>query len=179
VAWSTPLTAVANSALTAAQWNASVRDNLLGSTQALATTAGQLFVSTGVNAIAARSPAQADVTTSETTTSSSFTDLTTTGPAVTATTGTRALVFITCQMNNSTANFSVVGCEVTGASSSSPDDSRSLVQDSTAGNFEDVRATATHLYTGLTAGSNTFTLKYRVGGGTGQFQRRSITVIPL
>jgi hypothetical protein len=32
---------------------------------------------------------------------------------------------------------------------------------------------------GLTAGSNTFTAKYRVNAGTGTFVNRSITVFPL
>jgi hypothetical protein len=35
------------------------------------------------------------------------------------------------------------------------------------------------LLTGLTAGSNTFTLKYRVGGGTGNFYDRDIIVQDL
>ena len=54
MAWTTPLTAVSNTALTAAQWNASVRDNLLMTAPALATTTGRHFVSTGANTIAER-----------------------------------------------------------------------------------------------------------------------------
>lgn len=40
-------------------------------------------------------------------------------------------------------------------------------------------ATRTHLETSLTSGSNTFTIKYRVSGGTGTVQRRHLTVIPF
>lgn len=173
------MTATANTAFTAAQFNAHVRDNLLETAPAKATTAGRIFVATGANAIAERVITAASIATSETTTSSSFTDLATTGPAVTVTTGTQALVIVTCQVNNSTTNFSVAGYAVSGASTVAADDDRSLVQDSTAGNFEDVRASAVNYQSGLTAGSNTFTMKYRVGGGTGAFQRRHLIVIPL
>lgn len=38
--------------------------------------------------------------------------------------------------------------------------------------------TKTHLFTGLTPGSTTFTVKYRVGGGTGTFSRRQLIVRP-
>jgi hypothetical protein len=35
------------------------------------------------------------------------------------------------------------------------------------------------LVTGLTSGSNTFTIKYRAGGGTANFYNREITVIDM
>lgn len=179
MAWTTPLTAVANSALTAAQWNASVRDNLLETGPAKATTAGRLLVTTGANSIAERAISTNYVDATQSTTSTSYTDLTTSGPAVTVTTGTSALVIVTAQINNSDANTTAASFEISGASSLSPDDQRALVQDSTAGNFEDVRASIIEYVTGLTAGSNTFTMKYRVVGGTGGFRRRRLTVIAL
>ena len=54
MAWSAPMTAVSGSVLTAAQFNTYVRDNLNETAPAKATAAGQIFVSTAANAIAAR-----------------------------------------------------------------------------------------------------------------------------
>src|SRR5690242_20536503 len=98
MAWSSPLTAVTNAALTAAQWNASVRDNLLETAPAKATTPASFFAATGANTIAERIPAQTVTPASETTTSTSYTNLTTTGPTVALTTGTKAFVFIGAQL---------------------------------------------------------------------------------
>jgi hypothetical protein len=64
---------------------------------------------------------------------------------------------------------------VSGASTVPASDDRALV---VAGN-DLVRASATSLVTGLTAGSNTFTAQYRVNQGIGTFQVRDIIVIPL
>jgi len=41
------------------------------------------------------------------------------------------------------------------------------------------RASATSVITGLTPGSNTFTAKYRITGGTGTWRDREIVVVPL
>jgi len=51
VAWSTPLTAVSGTVLTAAQWNASVRDNLLETSAAAVTTAGDMTRADGANSM--------------------------------------------------------------------------------------------------------------------------------
>lgn len=179
MAWTTPLTAVANAALTAAQWNASVRDNLNETAPAKATAAGQIFVSTGVNAITARTPSAAVVATSETTISTTYADLTTAGPSVTVTTGTQAIVFIGALMSNNTAGASsVANVAVSGATVISPssDDDALRHQDSGTGGL--IRAT-TALIPTLTAGSNTFKMQYRVSSGTGTFQFRRIIVLPL
>ena len=102
MAWTTPVTAVSGALLTAAQWNASVRDNLLETAPAKATTSGRIFVSTGANAIAQREIKTEYLSASGTTTSTSFVNLTGggTGPTVAVTTGVLALVNIQCQMNN-------------------------------------------------------------------------------
>jgi hypothetical protein len=42
-----------------------------------------------------------------------------------------------------------------------------------------IRVGTLHTFTGLTAGSNTFTMKYRAGSNTAGFQLREINVIPL
>lgn len=180
MAYSTPLTAVANAVLTAAQWNASVRDDILETSPAKATAAGRIYVSTGVNAIAERVPSVARVESSQTTTSTAFTDLATTGPAVTVTSGVRAIVFISAEMSNNTASgATVMSYDISGATTLAASADKSLRSES-SGTGVDHRGTAVMMHASLTAGSNTFTAKYAVGsGGTGTFLRREIMVIPL
>ncbi|WP_328382913.1 hypothetical protein OHQ88_10515 [Micromonospora zamorensis] len=179
MAWTTPLSAVSNATLTAAQWNASVRDNLLETAPAKFTAAGQLFVSTGANAGAARTPASAAVATSETTGSTAYASLTTLGPQVVAVTGTSALCFWQAQLgNNTTGSNSYMSVAVSGASTVAASDTYSLRYQSFGGNARH-RGTCAHLFTGLTAGTNTFTAQYRVDGGSGAFIDRSLIVIPL
>ena len=177
--WSAPMTAVAAATFTAAQFNQYVRDNLNETAPAKATGPSQLFVSTGVNAITTRSPSTTSVATNENTTSTSYTDLTTPGPSLTVSCGTIALIYFAASQANDTANSACLSSvEVSGASSVAASDSWALLSDGVqAGNF--VRYGMFHVFTGLTAGSNTFTMKYRAGSSTARFQRREIAVIPL
>lgn len=178
MAWSTPLTAVANAALTAAQWNASVRDNFAETAPAKATAAGQIFVSTGVNAIAVRVPSTNRVSTLETTASLTFVALTTAGPAVTVTTGVLALVFVTAQMSNNTASGSgAMSYDVSGATTIAASNAEA-VRHRAGATTDDMRASAISTPT-LTSGSNTFTAKYAVNAGTGSFSERTLAVVPL
>jgi hypothetical protein len=181
MAWSTPLTAVSNAALTAAQWNASVRDNLLETAAGKATTANRIFVTTGANAIAERAVVNNFVGTAETTASTTYTDLTTAGPASTTTSGTQAIVAVTTDAwNNTLSAYSYNSLAVSGATTLATSDSRSVsVRSATADASAGNRASFVDLLTGLTAGSNTFTSKYRVSAGTGRYSNRSIMVIPL
>lgn len=179
MAWTSPLTAVSNAALTAAQWNASVRDDMNETAPAKATAAGRIFVSTGANAIAERVISRASVATSETTATTTYTNLTTPGPAVTATSGTRALVILSAQLSNNTISaFAVAGVTISGATSDAAVDDRSLMQQSAVANVG-IGASRMTLFDSLTAGSNTFTMQYRVSAGTGTFVNRHIAVIPL
>lgn len=179
MAWTTPMTAVANATFTAAQFNAHVRDNLNETAPAKATTAGRIFVSSGANAIVERAIETAAVATNETTTSTSFTDIATSGPAVTVTTGVRAIVILTCRLSNSTSGqASLMGYVISGASTQAGDDDKSVGQQSeSAGGL--IRCSTVVMETGLTAGSNVFTSKYRVTANTGTFGSRRITVIGL
>lgn len=179
MAWSAPMTAVAGATFTAAQFNQYVRDNLNQTAPAIATTASQLFVSTGANAIATRVPSTASIATVQSTTSTSYTDLATVGPAVTVTTGTIALVWFAAAMANSTGDAQCnASVAVSGASSVAANDVWALTSDGvTAGNY--IRYGTMHAFTGLTAGSNTFTMKYRAGSSTANYQRREILVLPL
>lgn len=180
--WTAPMTAVANSVYTAAQFNAHVRDNLLETAPAKATAAGQLFVSTGVNAIAARTPAVARVATGQTTTSvNSFGDLSTVGPTVSSVvTGSAAFVIISASMENGTGGGgAIMGYAVSGASSLAADNAKALRHRSGTASQAN-RASTVVFENGLTPGSNTFTSKYTTPtGGTATFTDRELAVFPL
>jgi hypothetical protein len=180
MAYSTPLTAVSGTALTAAQWNASMRDDMLVTPAALATAAGRIFVSTGANAIAERVIDSATVATSQTTASTTYADLATAGPSVTVTTGTQALVFVTCQLsNNSGVNQrALAAVAVSGATTYAANDV-DAIRYQVFGSNADHRGTSAVLFKALTAGSNTFKMQYRVDGGTGSFSNRHLCVIAL
>ena len=173
------MTAVAGATFTAAQFNQYVRDNLNATAPALATAASQLFVSTGANAITTRSPTQANVNTLQSTSSTSYVDLTTVGPQVTVTCGTIAMVWFgaaqATSVDNSETSSSVA---VSGASSVAANNQWQHSTDGVEANNY-VRGTSFHVFTGLTAGSNTFTMQYRAGSNTASFQNREIAVLPL
>lgn len=177
MAWTAPMTAVANATFTAAQFNTNVRDNLNETAPAKATTASRYFVATGLNAIAERELAEDIVDTAESTTSTGFTDLATTGPSVTVTTGTSALYVMTSRISNSTAGQSgFIGMAVSGASTVAANEEQTLIHQSSNAN-EIIRASVVQVATGLTPGSNVFTMKYRASGGTANFRYRRLTVM--
>lgn len=181
MAWTTPLSAVANTALTAAQWNASVRDDLLTTAPALASAAGQIWVSTAANAGAMRTPSFGHVTAAQTTTSvGTFVDLTTVGPTVTVTTGVNAITSHAAAMSNATSGANaIMSYAVSGATTIAADATRCIRSESTPANAE-WRCSSTHFVPSLTAGSNTFTAKYTTGsGGTASFKERHLLVFPL
>lgn len=122
--------------------------------------------------------ANAKIGTSQTTTSTSFTDLATVGPSVTLTTGTKVLILIGARISNSSANTaSIMSVAVTGASTVAAGDSRGIYWNNVNANDSLAAAGVTNLT--VTAGSNTFTAKYRVLSGTGTFVERSLYVIDL
>src|SRR4030095_4119647 len=186
MAWSTPLTAVANAALNAAQWNASVRDNLNETAVAKATTpsagTGKWFVSESTNLIRERVIDEDTVATSQTLgTASSYLSLATNGPILsTVTTGIAALVHVSADVANSvisTDNF--VCAEVTGATTMVAADARALrTHQYVAGATRLHRRSVTNLLS-LTAGSNTFRVLYKVSAITGTFANRNLIVMPL
>lgn len=183
MAWSAPMTAVSNSVFTAAQFNQYVRDNLNQTAPALATTTSSYFATVAANQIAERIAAQAIVSTTETTTSTAYGNLTTVGPQVTVTSGTSALVVLYADVSSNTAGtVAYTSYTVTGASSISAADSRALAYatgSTAAATF--LMASYVHLENGLSAGSNTFTMVYRMGsgGGTGTWSNRCLTVLPF
>jgi hypothetical protein len=101
-----------------------------------------------------------NVATSESTTSLTYTDLATPGPAVTVTVPAsgKALEILTSALHGSTGGATAfMGVAVSGATAVAATDAQAL---EVAGNNE-VRASATVLLTGLNPGSNTFTAKYK------------------
>jgi hypothetical protein len=152
----------------------------IGSTGQILTVAG------GVPSWAAApssSPQSASnfVATVESTSSSTYTNLTTT-QAITLTTGTKVMVIVGCNMsrsyNGGTTNMSY---EISGATTSAPSDDYSkyfkIDDQSLIGN---VRIQSSYIsFRTVTAGSNTFTAKFKSNGGQADIGNRTIAVIDL
>jgi hypothetical protein len=123
----------------------------------------------------------ATVATDQTTTSTSYVDLATAGPAVTVTTGTKALVSIKASMaNGATATGQLMGVAVSGATTLAASDTYAAGYKYIGAVNNQPIGAATFLIEGLTAGSNTFTAKYRSAtGDTVYFKERMISVVNL
>lgn len=174
------MTFVANTALTAAQLNTFLRDNLNETAPAKATAAGQWFVSTTDNSIAARNISSASNLSGAAITSTSYTDGN--GPTLTLLTGQYAMVTISAQMKINVANESIfANYVVTGATTISTQDSAELVHNCNSANTYDRTCSIT--WCNLTPGTNTFTMKYRVstnsGGATSGIINARLTVLCL
>lgn len=124
------------------------------------------------------------VATGQTTTSTTFVDLTTAGPSVTVTTGTTVIVAVTSLQGNTSANANANqgndyhGFAVSGASTVGAADAYSARGPQIHSSQGTMRS-AVFYVSGLTAGSNTFTSKYKVQDGTGSFSERHIAVWAL
>lgn len=179
MAWNAPLTWAGNQVPTASQLNAQLRDNLLETMPAKATSVGSIFVGTGVNSISERFVDMAKVNTLETTSSTSYTNLATVGPSVTLTTGTSAFVFHGCHLHNNTLDeYAYMSWAVSGATTIAASDGVALIIGALTGTQTNSGGMV-DIVTNLTPGVNTFTAKYRVSAGTGTFIRRNIAVIPI
>jgi hypothetical protein len=184
----TPLAAQTATYLT--QASADARYQALGSISSATPTASRFGDSGAAGSSTAASrddhkhsrealPQTAAVATSETTASASYTDLATVGPAVTVTTGTSALVTVYCLAGNNTGGQACfMGFAVSGATTVAAADAFSVEYFSSVGN-NNSRICATFLVTGLTAGSNVFTAKYKASANTATFLDRKITVVPV
>jgi hypothetical protein len=117
----------------------------------------------------------------ESTSSSSYTNLTTT-QTITLTTGTKVMVVIGCYINRSfNGGTTAMSYAISGATTQAASDNYCV---STAiGNQADIGATVWQMsyvsFVTVTAGSNTFTAKFKSNGGTGTFANRTIAVIDL
>ena len=114
----------------------------------------------------------------EATTSTSYANLATT-TEVTVTTGTKALISIAANIETVSGAEPFVSFAVSGATTVAATDDYSGFCFNGAASMQVTSGRAIVL-TGLTAGSNTFTLKYRsVSGASVTFRRRTISVVNL
>lgn len=182
MAWTAPMTAVANSIFSAAQFNTYVRNNLNETMPAKATAGGQYFVSNGANSLIPRSPVSNTITTGDQMiSSSSYQNIS--GASVTVTTGTEALVHIASYLIVDTAERAGhVSYKVTGASNLIPEvhHPNRLVWDGVSAG-QGTRCGGWGRLTTLRAGSNTFTMQGRISssGVTMTVRYCHIIVIPL
>jgi hypothetical protein len=122
------------------------------------------------------------VATAETTSSTTFTGLTT-AQSFSLVTGTKALVIIGCtsENNNATACTIFAGFAISGATTRAATDDTALSIRSNQSTVFGVAASQVIFATGLTAGTNTFTMQFKMGSGgnPGRWFNRSITVIDM
>jgi hypothetical protein len=177
VAWTAPLTAVAGGVFSAALFNQTVRDNLNATSTGIATQVSSWFPASGANTLAERVPAQNNTSGSSTTTSTTYGNLADgVTTSVSVGTGPRALVSIYANFNNNTnGSRTWMSFAVSGATTVAAADTSSIVHSFNGG----MRWGASFLVTGLNAGTNTFTLQYRVTANTGTYSVRRIAVIPF
>jgi len=124
--------------------------------------------------------ATAQTNSTQSTASTTYVDLATV-TSVTVTTGTSALCVWHASGLNATGNAGIfVSVAVSGATTVAASDTiANLVQtpSSSLGVYFPIHSG--HIFTGLTAGSNTFTIKFRTGSGTAFFDTRGIQVVAL
>lgn len=125
-------------------------------------------------------PTTATVATGQSTSSTTYVDLATVGPAVTLETGDAVKLTLTASLTvNTGSQIAVMAFAISGATTVAAADAQSLQnQAPTALVGPAIFCSVTFLITGLTPGTNTFTAKYRVTGGNGTFTFRSIIVEP-
>lgn len=112
----------------------------------------------------------------------------TTATATTVTTGTKALVTVTAYIYNN-SNIATTGCHgfvgyaISGATTVAASDqyaSQAWINTTAANSTNGFSFSSTFLVTGLTAGSNIFTMQYKTGTSEAAgFYRRSISVVDL
>lgn len=205
MAWTTPGTAVAGAVLEASFWNSNVRDNsimggpvytneaardaaitapvegqrvYLTAPSIPAASAQTTIVPTGITTVYNGSvwvcvtPVGGFSNTAGTTASTSYTTTLTSGTttSVTLVTGTTAMISIGSVLTNSGANQSTMSVSVSGAGTVAANDQWSIMLIGTG------VLGRTTIITGLTAGTNTFTLSHKVTAGTGTFEYRNLIV---
>ncbi len=176
--WAAPKTFVSLDVLSSAELNVYLRDNLLETAPAKARNVGAYFVSNGDSSLSERIPTGNLISTAEQSASTSYTDLTTVGPSVTAVTQSQALVIISCHMFNDGVNAVWMSYDVSGTTITAASDNRALMFNLAASQGQ--RAGVVILHATLIPGSNTFTAKYRVStAGTGTWSDRRIAILPF
>ena len=126
-------------------------------------------------------PQTASVATSQSTSSTTYTDLTTVGPEVTVTVGSSGTVilFLYAQATfiAGTDPYAHISYEMSGANTQAASDTNSVF----CGFYgtTEFSPTGTLLLTGLSPGATTFKMQYRISTGECSFANRRISVIPL
>jgi hypothetical protein len=124
-------------------------------------------------------PQSSSDTTTRTSSTTSYTTLTG-APAVTVSTGTKALITVTAELASSVAGYTRAGVVVSGASTiaaAAIKSATSYFNASTVGN--NITVSYTYMETGLTAGSNTFTMQIAAAGATLSVINKSLTVVGI
>lgn len=120
------------------------------------------------------------VATSQTTTSTSFVDLATV-QSVTVTVGANGILLVAVAGWMSLdvgGNQGLISYAISGASTVAASDAESIWYQAYSGGAQHQCANV-FLVSGLTPGSTTVTMKFRVTGGTGTFKNRALSVVPL
>ena len=147
-----------------------------------AATGGTTYIPTGITTIyngtgwVCVTPVSAYTSNSGTSASTPFTETLSgtpgTNPSVTVTTGATALISLYGEAYNSGSNANYIGISVSGATTIAGTEANAVVFVGT-----NVFSFAkTWILSGLTAGTNTFSVTYRVSAGTGTFRERRVTV---
>lgn len=184
MAWSTPLTVATDDLLSAAEYNQYIRDNLMETAPAKASSPGNIFTTVGRNQIVERVMASADIPTLESTASSSYGDLDTPGPTISLACRAAVILFSARMRNTNSASGkgAYVSVDVTGAKLQ-PATDEWAISTSGLGSSNPVRLSGMFPFNGDSNADNrfTFTLKYRCQTGypSAQFDMRNITVFPL
>lgn len=147
-----------------------------------AATGGTTAVPTGITTIyngsvwVCTTPVSAFQTNTGTTTSSSYTATLSgspgTNPSVTLVTGTTAIVSVSALLYGSSAGNTYISVAVSGAGTVAASDDWAAYTSLTNG----LAFSRTSVISGLTSGTNTFTLQYKAGAHSGNYQFRQIVV---
>jgi hypothetical protein len=96
--------------------------------------------------------------------------------SVTLVTGTTALVTLGTNFGFTAAAVAHVSFAVSGATTIAAADDNGMFQTANVNYFFSGQSTKTFIFSGLTAGTNTFTLSYRTTAGTQNFRNRNLIV---
>lgn len=177
--WTAPVTYVSGQPLTAAQLNTALRDNMNETAPAKALRASGYFAANGANSIAERIIRRSFVRDSISVTSSTYVSASS-GPEIEVTHSGSILALWTVRLhvaaNVGPTNVACCAAEVVGQTSSS--DLWALQHPGAVVDL--TRAESAWLFTGLTPGTDTVRLEYRVvGGGPAVFYQRELLVMPF
>ncbi len=117
---------------------------------------------------------QAEVLTSESLSSGTYADLATAGPSVTVVVGSSKSVLVGWNVETA-GNPGNAGVDVSGANTQAATDDICVGFNAATAFF----AGRTYLFTGLNPGITTFKMRYRAGGGSASFSRRSIWAMAI